>query len=313
MRLSLSADQSAVLGALEALAKPFAAPPTDCRGFCLVDPALDQALANGGFLDVAYEPELGVLTAALVVAQLARLPYASEVAASALVRPLFGDTLVRPVCLVEAGVPHRPVRFLSPGASVVVLHADSVTSFTATTEDVRPVETIFAYPTAMLSAAADRQARMTAHMVSAEALRARWRVALAAEIAGLLSAAVQSTVAYVSDRKQFGRPIGTFQAVRHRLAEASVRAAGTNWLALKAAGSGRPDDAALAAYHAQESATLTVYDLHQFLGAMGVTLEHPLHLWTYRLKALLSELGGRTAQGSDAAGLIWDRKESSPF
>jgi hypothetical protein len=32
------------------------------------------------------------------------------------------------------------------------------------------------------------------------------------------------------------------------------------------------------------------------LGAMGMTLEHPLHLWTYRLKALLSDLGGRGGQ-----------------
>jgi hypothetical protein len=37
------------------------------------------------------------------------------------------------------------------------------------------------------------------------------------------------------------------------------------------------------------------------LGAMGMTLEHPLHLWTYRLKALLSELGGRGAQAQAAA------------
>jgi alkylation response protein AidB-like acyl-CoA dehydrogenase len=48
--------------------------------------------------------------------------------------------------------------------------------------------------------------------------------------------------------------------------------------------------------HAQESATRIAYDMHQMLGAMGMTLEHPLHLWTYRLKALLSELGGRGGQ-----------------
>ena len=51
-----------------------------------------------------------------------------------------------------------------------------------------------------------------------------------------------------------------------------------------------------------------VYDLHQFLGAMGITLEHPLHLWTDRLKALIGELGGRGANAVAAAGAIWDRK-----
>ncbi len=53
--------------------------------------------------------------------------------------------------------------------------------------------------------------------------------------------------------------------------------------------------------HAQESATRVVYDLHQFMGAMGMTLEFPLHLWTYRLKALLSELNGRGGQAQAVA------------
>jgi alkylation response protein AidB-like acyl-CoA dehydrogenase len=141
--------------------------------------------------------------------------------------------------------------------------------------------------------------------VTAASFRARWQVAVASEIAGLLGAAIASTVTYVSERKQFGRPLGSFQAMRHRLAEASVRANGARWLALKAADSGEPADAALAAHFAQDSATGIVYDLHQFFGAMGVTLEHPLHLWTYRLKALLCELGGRSVQAAGAADLIW--------
>jgi alkylation response protein AidB-like acyl-CoA dehydrogenase len=109
----------------------------------------------------------------------------------------------------------------------------------------------------------------------------------------------------VSERKQFGRPLATFQAIRHRLAEASVRATGVRWLALKAAASDDAADAALAAHHAQDSAARIVYDLHQFLGGMGITLEHPLHLWTYRLKALLADLGGRHAHASAAAGFLW--------
>ena len=97
----------------------------------------------------------------------------------------------------------------------------------------------------------------------------------------------------------------TFQALRHRLAEAQVRANGVRWLALTAAATLDPGDAALAALHAQESARATVYDFHQFFGAMGVTLEHPLHLWTYRLKALISDLGGRGGQALAAADALW--------
>jgi len=302
MQLSLSAEQSAILGALATLAKPYLTAPISSRGFTLVNAELDRALLEGGFLDVAFEPELGALTAALVVEQLARLPYSTEAAASSLLRPLFDATLKRPFCLIEADAPDRPVRYLASGATVIILHRDHVTCFTATAEDIRAVGSIFAYPMAMLVADTSRSVQ---YAISAVLLRARWQVALAAEIAGLLAAAIVSTVAYVSERKQFGRPLGSFQAMRHRLAEASVRASGARWLALKAADSGEPADAALAAHFAQESATGIVYDLHQFFGAMGVTLEHPLHLWTYRLKALLSELGGRASQAADAADLMW--------
>lgn len=143
------------------------------------------------------------------------------------------------------------------------------------------------------------------HDISAEAVKIRWRTGLAAEAAGLLAAALESTSGYVTDRKQFGRSIATFQAVRHRLAEVQVRTNGVYWLALRAAGTLDAGDAALAALHAQESARAAVYDFHQFLGSMGMTLEHPLHLWTYRLKALIGELGGRGVQGTAAADAIW--------
>jgi alkylation response protein AidB-like acyl-CoA dehydrogenase len=74
---------------------------------------------------------------------------------------------------------------------------------------------------------------------------------------------------------------------------------------MKAANTLDPADAALAAFHAQESARAVVYDFHQFLGAMGMTLEHPLHLWTYRLKALIGELGGRGSNALAAARALW--------
>jgi hypothetical protein len=56
---------------------------------------------------------------------------------------------------------------------------------------------------------------------------------------------------------------------------------------------------------ALQSATQIVYDLHQMFGAMGITLEHSLHLWTYRLKALLSELGGRAGQAHAVSRLCF--------
>lgn len=304
MHLSLTEDQEQILGFLDSLTRPYAAVPMHDISFALTSDALDRELAEGGFLDVAAMPELGAVTAALVVERLARLPFAVEAAASALVRLLVDPELPRPLCLVEEGQLRRPIRFLKEGASVVVVGASGVRSFTATADHIRGAgeEVLFAYPMAYLTGI-PTDARN--HDISADQVQRAWRVALASEAAGLLAAGLQSVTTYVSERKQFGRPIATFQALRHRLAELQVLTNGTYWLAMRAAGTGDPGDAALAALHAQDAAKRACYDFHQFLGAMGMTLEHPLHLWTYRLKALTGDLGGRGGNAVAAAEAIW--------
>ncbi len=304
MHLALNEDQTQILDFIDSLTRPYAAAPMHDTGFAVTSDALDAELVEGGFLDVMSIEELGPVTAALVIERLARLPFAVEAAFSAMVRPLLDPELPRPICLVEEGQLRKPVRFLKPGATVVIVGEDSVRSFTASEAQVREAgdEVLYGYPVAFLS---EIPADARVHDTAPDLLRARWRAALAAEAAGLLAAALQSVVTYTSERKQFGRPIATFQAMRHRLAEAQVVTNGVYWLALKAAATGDAGDAALAALHAQEAAKRVGYDYHQFLGAMGMTLEHPLHLWTYRLKLLTSELGGRGAQALAAADAIW--------
>lgn len=302
MDLSLNSDQVAILDALDSLAKPFVGVLLHQTGFALTDAGLDGELARGGFLDVAFDPELGVGAAAVIVERLARLPQATEAALSAIVRPLLGEGIGGPVCSVEEGRTNRPLRFLKEGATVIVV-GETVTSFTATADQVRAEpEALYGYPVGtLLSLPTDRRS----HEVSAQVLRTHWRIALAAEAAGLLAAALESVCAYTSQRHQFGRPLASFQGMRHRLAEAQVRTNGVYWLAMKAAATRDPADAALAAFHAQESARVVVYDFHQFLGGMGMTLEHPLHLWTYRLKLLTGEIGGRGANALAAANALW--------
>jgi alkylation response protein AidB-like acyl-CoA dehydrogenase len=306
MDFAVNEDQRAILDALDALVRPYEAAPLHGAPLYATDDALDMALVEAGFLSVARDPELGTGTAAIVIERLARLPIAVEVAVSALVGPLLGDDVRRPVCLVEARHWRRPVRYLREGACVVVLDADGVSSFLAEQGQFHAEpDAFFAYPVATLAALPAERLRLA---ISSDELRARWQVALAAECAGLLAGALASTVAHVSDRQQFGRPIATFQAIRHRLAEAQVRINGLYWLAMKAASACNPADAALAALHAQDTARACVYDFHQFLGAMGMTLEHPLHLWTYRLKLLTGELGGAAGQARSAADALWGPK-----
>ncbi len=302
MDLALTDDQREILAAIDALTRPYAAANLHGAGFALTSGALDAELAEGGFLDV-MAMGLGEVTAALVVERLARLPYAVEAQAAALVRPALDAAMPCGVCLVEEGMLHRPVRYLTAGVTVIVV-GDVVRSFAAGPEHIRDAgdEVLFAYPMAYLTGL---PGAMQTHAIGADEVRRLWRVGLAAESAGLLAGALASTVAHVSERKQFSRPLATFQALRHRLAEAQVLTNGCYWLALKAAASGDAGDAALAALYAQDAARRAVYDLHQFLGAMGMTLEHPLHLWTYRLKALSSELGGRGENALAAADAIW--------
>ena len=294
MDFKLTPDQESVVSAIDKLAEQFAQKPTDAHGFVLPGPELERELADGEYFDVALIPEFGPLSAALAVERLARLPFTVESALSMLVRPQLLAAVdgewPRPLAVVENG---RPGRFVAQAKTVLVIDGDKMGVAMPAPDQVEAVESLFAYPMGKLKPGAKVTPIPDG---DATTIRTWLRVALACEAAGLIQAALDSTVDHLSQRKQFGRPLGTFQALRHRMAECAVLAGGVKWLALKAAGTGDPGDAALAAMHAQESATRVVYDVHQMLAAMGMTLEHPLHLWTYRLKALLSELGGRGGQ-----------------
>lgn len=107
----------------------------------------------------------------------------------------------------------------------------------------------------------------------------------------MLQGGLESVIGHVSDRRQFGRPLGAFHAVQHRLAACASQIAAAKWLTLKA-GVGTAGDTLMALAYAQDAVDPVVYDLHQFMGAMGLTLEHPLYRWTYRAKLLKSDLGG---------------------
>jgi hypothetical protein len=296
MNFTLTEDQTALMTALEGLAAPFKEMPVNFREFALASEPLEAQLAEAEFFAVATTPDLGPVAAALIVERLARLPYAAEVAVSMIVRPfLSGGALPRPFAVVENG---RPGRFVAQARTLLLVDGDKIGVAQVSSADVESVESIYAYPMGKLR----RPVESTAYAPSDAAIARKWlRIATAAEAAGLLQAAIDSTVDHLSARKQFGRPLGSFQALRHRMAECAVLTTGVRWLTLRAASTGTEGDAALAAFQAQEAATRVTYELHQMLGAMGMTLEHPLHLWTYRLKALLADLGGRGANAREIA------------
>lgn len=296
MDLTLNEDQLAVEGAIDKLAQQFGSSPVDFHGFALVSEEMDQELEENGYLDIAVIPEMGPLSAAVAVERLSRLPYTAEFALSMLVRPHLDAELPRPIGVIENG---KPGRFVAQAKTLIIIDGDSVGIAHPEPADVEALpDSLFAYPVGKLVGSPEVKA-LSAE--DAAAVRTWLRVSAAAEIAGQMQAALDATVEHVSVRKQFGRPIGTFQALRHRLSECAVLTGGVRWLALKAAATGDAGDAALALLHAQDSATRLIYDMHQMSGAMGMTLEMDLHLWTYRMKALMSTLGGRAGQ-AEAVG-----------
>jgi hypothetical protein len=266
---------------------------------------LDEELVGSGFLGIAEDPDLGGVSAAHLVMEVAQLPFCAEIMASALIHWRLCPDLPRPLALASAG---QVTRFAPIARTVMVDCGDDLKSIVLNDADVTPVSSLFAYPYGVIAAdALDRGASL-----GTEALQSfrNWRrVGLAAEICGAMQSALAVTVDHVTQRQQFGRPIGANQAVQHRLAEVGVLVEGVRWLVYQAAYSGEPADAALVAAYAQDAVAKVCYDLHQFSGAMGLTLEHSLHLWTYRLRALVSEMGGPAAQYEAAASLVWGDPE----
>lgn len=103
---------------------------------------------------------------------------------------------------------------------------------------------------------------------------------LAAEAVGAAAGALARTVAYVKEREQFGRAIGSFQAVKHRLADLYVRVEAARSAAYHAAWD--PAAGPLALAQALEAARTVAGEAVQLHGGIGFTWEHEAHLYVKR-------------------------------
>ncbi|MAM62196.1 acyl-CoA dehydrogenase family protein [Maritimibacter sp. UBA3975] len=263
--------------------------------------ALDARLEEAGFFDAAREEDLGTVAAAAMVHDVARVPVVIECAASALLRPFLGDDLPRPLAVVVDDAPGA-IRFLPQARALVSITPDAV-RLARLDGQAEPVESLYAYPMGVAGQDLDWQPLDA----DPQTIRTLWQIALAAELGGVLDGGLASVLRYVREREQFGRPIGSFQGVQHRLATDAVWIDGARLLTLRAASTRDPAHAALALAHIQSHATRIGYDLHQFMGAMGLTLEHPLHRWTYRARALRAEMGGAPQAFLDYADTRWGK------
>jgi alkylation response protein AidB-like acyl-CoA dehydrogenase len=127
------------------------------------------------------------------------------------------------------------------------------------------------------------------------------RVILAAEAVGLARECTEQAAAYAKERIQFGRPIATFQAVKHHCANmvvATELATSAVWDAARAAASGGDQltyAAAVAATLAAPAADLCANLNTQVHGGIAITWEHDAHLFMRRATTLLPLLAADTA------------------
>lgn len=136
------------------------------------------------------------------------------------------------------------------------------------------------------------------------------RAALAAEQVGGIGHALDATVSYVRQRRQFGRPIGSFQAVKHRLATLLVeyeaaRSASAYATACVATSSPElPVAAAAAAMVCSGAYRLAVAEYVQLHGGIGFTWEHPAHRYVRRAHSAEVLFGTALEHGARLAEAI---------
>ncbi|MGV0162642.1 acyl-CoA dehydrogenase IpdE2 [Mycobacterium colombiense] len=208
--------------------------------------------------------------------------------------PLLGTTLAELALLSAAEPDAATLETLAEGASIgaLVLDADyvvngDVADVVVAVEDgtvsrwtrfrAEPVTTMD--PTRRL-------ARLTAEETESigtdPGLAGTAAVLLAAEQIGAAERCLELTVEYAKDRVQFGRPIGSFQALKHRMADLYVTVAAAKTVVADACDDPTPTNAAAARLAATEALNAVAAEGIQLHGGIAITWEHDMHLYFKR-------------------------------
>lgn len=136
------------------------------------------------------------------------------------------------------------------------------------------------------------------------------RRALSFELCGTMETMLALAVTHATDRHQFGRPVGSFQAVRHRLAECRVAATGAH---AAARASGNETEASLASMTAKVVAgraqKLVAAHCQQVLAGLGFTAEHPFHRFMFRATVVDRLLGSSQELATELGRSLLERAE----
>jgi 3-oxocholest-4-en-26-oyl-CoA dehydrogenase beta subunit len=194
-----------------------------------------------------------------------------------------------------------------PGLFVVDTGTDGV--------DVQPVRTTNGEPHADVTLAGAVGHRLDTEdgAKAVESLHTRALVGLSAIQVGVTERALRIAASYTTEREQFGRPIGSFQAVQQRMADAFIDVEAIRWTSWHAAwliAEGRPADraAAIAKFWAAEAGARVTATAQQVHGGMGIDVTYPVSryfVWAKQIELALGSapeqlvrLGSTYAEGS---------------
>ncbi len=259
---------------------------------------LGRALAPGAFVPTALASAVlvaGGLTGKLVASLThgegnGAVAFAADLTAAAATG---GDLIVTGTAEAVLGAPGAdvlvlPVR-LGPDTVWVAVDAESVA--VAPVDSLDLTRQLGRVTADGLAVPADR--RLTG--LTSAAVASLAAVILGAEAVGIADWAVHTAAEYAKIRHQFGRPIGQFQAVKHRCARmlvAAEQATAAVWDAARAVeGEGSEFAAAAAAVLAAEAAVTCTHECIQVLGGIGYTWEHDAHLYYRRAMTVRALLG----------------------
>jgi alkylation response protein AidB-like acyl-CoA dehydrogenase len=116
-------------------------------------------------------------------------------------------------------------------------------------------------------------------------------ILLAAEQIGAAARCLDLTVEYTKQRVQFGRPIGSFQALKHRMADLYVAVQAARAVVGDAVSDPTPTSAALARLAATEAFSMVAAEAVQLHGGIAITWEHDMHLYFKRAHGSAQLLG----------------------
>jgi alkylation response protein AidB-like acyl-CoA dehydrogenase len=280
------------------------------------------SLVQFGALSVGGDEELGAVELCLIAralgAHLAPLPYVGSAAVRFAAEADLGDDAVA-LAVLEPGSSWAaaPAAVVADGVvtgrKVAVEHAGAVArlAVVAAAKDGPALAVVDASgvssvaqpafdPTAPAYAVELAGAPVIAGPFGSEAVRRMTTIATllaAAEAVGAAGRMLDDACRYAAERRQFGRTIGSFQALRHLLADMYVRQA-SSWSSVLYAAAALDEDAAeaprtvsIAKAYVSRAAREVAHDAIQVFGGIAVTAEHPAHRFLRRIAVRERQFG----------------------